>query len=256
MGGGPNNITSSQSPGAWALPWAERMLGMGGGLATRNLQTGYPGSLNYQVAGLTPDQQSAFGMTEAASGPASGIANMGAGNLDMTLKGDFLSPNSNPWLAQTAQAADQSTVNAYNMSTAPSLMAEGERASGGGPGSLAGSSSFLQQQASNQYDLSRSLGDTNANIYSGNYQAERQRQIQATGLIPQTQQSLYAPANALMGTGTFQQNQQQNVLNANQQNASQAQNYPWQNLNQFANLYSALTGGSSLGTSTNPLSTK
>ena len=259
MSGGPTNLSSSSGLPPWAASAAQMFLSgnAGGfpgaeGIAAGNINRGYPSGLNYQVAPLSQDQNAAISATNAATPGATGIASMGAGQLGSTLAGDYLSPSSNPWLAQTAAAADQSTVNAYNLSTAPSAMAQGIAASGGGPGSLAGSSAFQQTQDANQYSLATSLGNTNANIYGTNYANERQNQVAETGLIPQTQSALYAPANQLMATGGVQQNQSQNQLNAQQQNAAQAQSWPWQQLNNFASIFAPLTGGFSLGTQTNP----
>jgi hypothetical protein len=256
MGGGPSNITSSQGLPAWATNWAGWGLGGAGNLAKQYLAGGYPSGLNYQVAPLTPDQQAAFQSIEQAAPGATGIASMGTGQLGATLGGQYLSPTTNPWLAQTAQGATQGLVNQYNLSTAPSLMAEGEVAAGGGPGSLASQSGFLQSQLANQYGLGQSIGNTEANIYGGAYQAERANQMNALGLLPQTQSALFAPANALLGAGSFQQQQAQAQLEATQKNAAQQINWPWQQYQMLANIFPALTGGFSLGAQTSPYATK
>ena len=254
MSGGPSTIQQSSRLPAWAASFAKEFLGEGAAVA--NSQSAYPQGLNYQVAGLTPDQQAALSQIEGQTGSATGIANMGAGQIGQTLSGDYLSPNSNPWLSQTAQAATQGLVNQYNTATAPGLMAEGLTAGGGGPGSLGDSSAFLQQQAANQYGLGTNIGNTEASIYGTNYTNERANQVSELGLLPQTQSSLYAPANNLLGAGTIEQTQAQNVLNANQQNAAQQNQYPWSVLGNFGNLFSQLTGGFSIGSSTNPNATK
>ena len=254
MSGGPSTINQTQGLPPWAASYAKDFLGQGANLA--NNQSAYPSGMNYQVAGLTPDQQSALSQIEGQTGGANGIANMGAGQIGQTLSGQYLSPNSNPWLAQTAQAATQGLVNQYNTATAPGLMAEGIGASGGGPGSLGGNSGFLQQQASNQYGLGQNIGNTEASIYGTNYTNERANQVSELGLLPQTTSNLYTGANQLLAAGTTQQTQQQNVLNANQQNAAQQNQYPWSQLQQFGNLFSSLTGGFSIGSATNPSATK
>ena len=237
MSGGPSTTTTTQSLPPWATQYAKQFLGQGASLANNQP---YSSALNYQVAGLNQDQQTALSQSQ-------GISAIGAGQLSSTLAGNYLSPNSNPWLAQTANAATQGLVNQSQTSTAPSLMAEGIGAGGGGPGSLG--SNFYQQQDANQYGLGQNIGNTEASIYGTNYTNERSNQINSLNNMGQIEAGLLAP-------GTFEQQQSQNVLNANQQNAAQQNQYPWTQLQRFASIFSPLTGGFSVGTQPNPMATK
>jgi len=96
----------------------------------------------------------------------------GGQNLRDTLTGRYLDPSTNPWLDKTYTAASQGLVNQYQLATAPSLMAEGITAAGGGPGSTGGSG-FQEQQQFNQFGLGQNLSNLATDIYGGNYQAER-----------------------------------------------------------------------------------
>ena len=236
-----------------------------------------------------------------------GVSNL-PGMLSQTISGKYLNPSTNPYLADTFNQAAKGVTDQYQTSIAPSLMAEGEVASGGGPGALANNSAFNQAQWQNQYGLGQTLNNLATDIYGGNYQQERQNQLAAAGqaeglagqanqlaeagvgnqiaanqaqfgnqlaanqtqfgnrlsadqaslgaiqaqqqaqagalgLLPQTQSSLYAPANQLLQAGTLQQQQQQNVLDTLFQNAMRSATWEPMMLSNFGNLLSQLSNG-------------
>ena len=221
------------------------------------------------------------------------LNDLGLGNttgmLNATIGGQYLNPATNPYLTATYNEAAKGVTDQYQTATAPSLMAEGEIASGGGPGALANSSAFNQTQWQNQYGLGQNLQNLATNIYGGNYEQERQNQLNAAsqaqglagqanqlaetgvgnqitaaqdqfgnrlaateaqqqqqesglGLLPQTQSSLYQPANQLLQAGSLQQQQQQNVLDTLFQNALRSAEWPQQMFGNFGNLLSQLGG--------------
>jgi hypothetical protein len=246
MGGGPSQTsttTTSKLP-PWAIGYAKKLLGQGfaeyfpGGSPLQ-----MPSDLNQQVAGLTPDQMSALGLIEGQTGAATGLSQAGLGNIEQTLSGKFLDPSTNPYLQKTYDQAAKALTSNYSSSIAPSLMAQAQRAGGGGPGALSGNTAFQQAQARNQYGLGENLGNLATDIYGGNYQQERGREMQALGLLPQTEQTLYQPANQLLAAGTLQQSQQQNVLDAMFQNALRKFQIPQQALSQFGSLLGQAVGG-------------
>lgn len=138
---------------------------------------------------------------------------------NQTLSGAFLSPESNPYLAQnvnTAMDAVQSRVNS--------------QFSGNNYGSSA-----------NQETLTRNLGDTAAQMYGQNFTNERSNQMQAMGLTPSLNQNRYTDANQLSQAGTAQ---------------AEA---PWQNLKNYAQILGLGQGSGQSTTTTsqssNPWST-
>lgn len=261
-GGGPTNqqSTTTQNIPAWALPYAQQLLGQAGNLVLPGGQLQQmPSNLNQQVAGFTPFQNQAFGDIGNTTGQSGDLAGAGAQNLGATLSGQFLDPSSNPYLQKTYNMAAENLTNEYNLGTAPSLQAEGLQASGGGgPGALQGSSAFNEAQSANQFGLGENLGNLATQIYGGNYQQERQNQISGLGLLPQTQNSLYQPAQELLGAGSLQQQQQQTGLDTTFQNALRAFQFPQQNLSFLGNILGQATqgGGKSVSISPNPGQTK
>ena len=285
MGGGPSNTTQTQTSKlpAWAQPFGSQLLNTAGN---------YFGTVGAQppqqsTAGFTPAQRQAMAQIGAepgrglASVGAGGLSNMiqtgggttpGTGMLENTVAGDYLNPATNPYLNATFNEAAQGLTSQYQTATAPSNLAESQMATGGGGASSAGA----EMQAMNQYGLGQNLGNLATNIYGGNYEQERQNQLGAAGqlasdfqnqqqnrlsglgLLPQTQSSLYQPANELLGMGNIQQQQQQNVLNTQFQNQSAQNTYPFQQLGYLGNVFGNAIGnqGTQITTGPNAQATK
>ena len=203
-----------------------------------------PPGQNYSVAPFSPYQNQALSDIGGVTPLAGALGGAGAGMLGDTLSGKYLNPATNPYLTATFNEASKGLTDQYQLATAPSLMAEGQQAAGGGPGALQGSG-FQQQQWENQYGLGQNIQNLGTNIFGGNYQQERQNQLGALGQLGATQGALYAPAQQLFNAGANQQGQQQNVLNTGTQNAIRQGQYPWSLLGQFGGLFSQLAGGSS-----------
>jgi hypothetical protein len=174
-------------------------------------------------------QNQAIGLMNQANPAVQGLGNVGSSQLYNILSGNNLNPATNPYLAATAQAANEALINQYTTATAPSLMAQAMQAGGGGPGSLQGSA-FGQAQGIAQQALGQELGNQITNIYGQNY-ANAQNQItQGLGLVGATQAAQYAPTNealaaaqALLGTGQAQVGAGVSQLGVPQQILQQAQ---------------------------------
>jgi hypothetical protein len=70
-GGGQQTQTTKNALPAWAVPYAQQLLGQGSSLFMPGGRPGQmPGNLNQQVAGLTPDQQAAISMIQQRAGVA------------------------------------------------------------------------------------------------------------------------------------------------------------------------------------------
>jgi len=89
--------------------------------------------------------------------------------LTETAQGQFLHPESNPYLRGTFNAAATDLTNAYRTATAPSIQAQASRMG------QFGSSAMNEALALEQYGLGRNLENLASNIYGGNYQQERGR---------------------------------------------------------------------------------
>lgn len=198
----------------------------------------YNPALNQQVAPFNATQNQAFGDIMNTAGGVAPYTGATLGNLTATEQGQYLDPSSNPWLRGTYDQAAQAMSDQYKYATAPSLMAAAQGVGGTTQGTGYQDSSMLAR-----YELGQNLANLGNRIYGGNYQAERGNQIQAANMMPSVVQGAFAPAQAELGVGGLQQQQQQSVYDTSQQNAMRQFQYPYTVLDQL---------GGALGTARGP----
>jgi hypothetical protein len=112
------------------------------------------------------------------------VHDYGMNKLQDTASGMYL--NSNPYLDSMFGSASDAVKRAYQTATAPSTAS-----SFSGAGRY-GSGAYANSVSQNQQDLGSSLGNLSANIYGGNYQAERARQDAASQALSALMQQNYA----------------------------------------------------------------
>jgi hypothetical protein len=166
-------------------PWLQQLGPQFAQLAQQVGSMPYPGQ-----AGFNADQNAAFQQyRDQASSPLLGAA---SGQLQSTLNGDYLKPESNPYLKGMIDQATQRASGAVN-----SAFNKG--------GAWGGSA--------NQELLGRTIGETTNNLNYTNYNAERGRQMTAAGLAPGINSAQQMNATNLLGAGNQQQQFAQQGLN-------------------------------------------
>jgi hypothetical protein len=133
----------------------------------------YPGQTHVPFSGET--EQALTGIASRAQGGNSLNADA-MGLARDTMRGDYL--NNNPYLDQVYGRASRGVTRNFNESVMPGVNATFSRA--GRFGSNAHQNTL--DQASDT--LGRSLGEMGADIYGGNYQQERGRQLLAASAAP------------------------------------------------------------------------
>jgi hypothetical protein len=193
-----------------------------------------------RVAGFTEDQLAGMDMTRQQANTYSPLFGQAENQLSKTINGDYLSPDSNPYLRGTYDAAAGRMADAYKNGTA----AQTNAAAGFG-GAFGGSaqSELAGQQGRAFGD---SLGSFANQLYGGNYQAERSRQQQATQFAPTfagaQQQYGFNNANALQGIGAQQQALGQQYINDDYSQFQEAMQYPYKQLDTFASMFNPNLG--------------
>lgn len=241
--------TTSQSLPKWLTPYAKDFIEAYGREAFitdpvtgEKKPIGMPGDLQMQVAGFTPEQESAFGSMAGLTGAGATLAGAGGANAYDTLQGKYLDPASNPWLSGTFDAASRKLTDAYSTATAPSIMANAQRSG------QFGSSAMNEALAMSRYDLGENLNNLATSIYGGNYAAERDRQLQTQGMLPNTLNTLYAPYEKLAGVGAQRQDLEQTQFDTAYGNAANRAEWPFNILSGFGAALGQAAGGG--GTST------
>lgn len=146
------------------------------------LEGGGPRAPGPFVAGLTEGEQDLLGRTREQAKPSQ-ASQMATQQLSNTLGGDFLSPESNPFLQGTIKAAQRPVIEEFENQVMPRLRSKFTQA--GQFIQPEGSSPFDQAAAEAVGGLTRELGDISSEIAGQNFQAERGRQMQASQLAPQ-----------------------------------------------------------------------
>lgn len=148
--------------------------------------SGVPAPTGPMVAPTTGQEQNFLGMIgqQAGGGPLNATRDS---LLQRTLSGTFLSPQSNPFLQATIEAAQRPLIQQFTESTIPQLRANFTAA--GQMIQPQGSSPFDLAAARAQSGLSNALGDVSTNIAGQNFQQERNRQQQAATQAIQVSQA-------------------------------------------------------------------
>tara|TARA_R100001594_G_scaffold32710_2_gene60789 strand:- start:6259 stop:7068 length:810 start_codon:yes stop_codon:yes gene_type:complete len=227
------NETVTQT--GYSAPWSAQQpyLTTGFDQALKALKTGGPKI--WDQRGYTPfsaQTNQALGMMEnlATQGSPVDLANQQL--AEQTLRGDFLTPDSNPYLqAYYDRAAESIQPNIASMFGA-----------GGRTGSGA------QAMA-----LGRGLADAATGIFGGAYGDERTRQMQMSQLAPAISAQRYADAQRLMGVGSAIEGQSNLALQDRMRRFYAKQNRPEAALNQYLARITGNYGGAQAQTTTSPL---
>lgn len=172
-GGEPSKIVDT-TPDAFEQlrgPVADLLKGiLGGRMPTA---ANVPAQAGNFAAPVTGQEQNFLNLIGQGAG---GGPNAGAVNdiLGQTLGGKFLSPDSNPFLRSTIEAATRPVIDAFRDNVAPELRSKFTAA--GQIVQNEGSSPFARAFAKAGSDLTRQVGDISSRIAAGNFEAERQRQ--------------------------------------------------------------------------------
>jgi hypothetical protein len=167
------------------------------------------------VAPFNPNQVAGQQQTLGASGQMEPVVGTAAGTNQYLSSGAFLDPGSNPYVKNAMTAADQPILDTLNRSTLPGVSS----AAASGSGANFGGSRQGVLEANAMNDANRQIGATNANIANTALGQGLTATNTAIGQAPTTAASLAIPGATTSAVGDVQQQQQQNVLNAN--NAAQ-----------------------------------
>lgn len=234
-------ITTTQAPWAAQQPYLQDIFAQAQGLyGTGGPQ--YYGSST--VAPLSASTQQALGNMEQYSN-ANPYLMAARPQITGTLNGDYLSPSSNPYLTDTFNQAADAVSRQFREATLPGMNAAFSLAGRTGSGA--------QQNALdwNAQALGRNLNELATNIYGGNYQNERNRQIQALGLVPGMSDAQFSSIGQGLKAGTLRDAQAQAELTDQVNRFNFNQLRPYQALSQYL---STVGGGyGSSGTQQQPI---
>lgn len=248
MSGQPKTVTQTQSSETKSKPWAptvpewKNLFGVGREALDATNNNPFTGNFIAQNTGM---------FTQGTDYLKSILPRLGAGGqeaIDLgqkTLRGDFLSPDSNPFIRAAAESA-VGRVNEGLMQGALPAITDQSIASG----AYGGARQDLSQERAVR-DFGRSALDTTGQIYAQNYANERQLQQAAPGLIGQGMEILAAPGNAALSLDEVLRGGTQLGLDNDLAKFRERQGAHWTGVPEMAQLLSAVNGfGSSTSTGT------
>jgi len=195
---------------------------------------------NSRVAPFTEDQLAGMDMTRQQANTYSPLFGQAENQLSKTINGDYLSPDSNPYLRGTYDAAAGRMADAYKIGTGAQTNAMA------GFGGAFGGSAQSELAGQQGRAFGDSLGSFANQLYGGNYQAERGRQQQATlaapGFAGAQQQYGFNNANALQGIGAQQQALGQQYIADDYGQFQEAMQYPYKQLDVMASMFNPNLG--------------
>ena len=183
------------------------------------------------VAGFSPEQQLSQGLTFQRSTQGSPLVGAAQAENLKTVQGDYLNPDSNPYLGYYTQKAFEQSLPSWDTSAV--------KAGRYGGGAWALGKENLQS-------------DITQKIYGGAYDTERARQQAAVSqAIPLANQDYY-DIGQLTALGEEKQAMQQAQINDAKARYDYAQMEPWQRLQLYNNMVQGNVGSSTTGTTQMP----
>ncbi len=221
-GSGSSSTTKTEIP-KWQVPYMQFMM------SEAKNQYGTP--LTYYqgntIAPFSEEQRQAQSLQAQRALYGSPLEREAQSQLLATVSGQYLSPDSNPYLPFFVQKGFEQVVPHVNTTATQA--------------GRYGSDAWGQL-------LGRAMGETVAGIYAPAYESERQRQIQALQLAPSMAQIDYENIARLAQVGAEKQQMEQALINESIQRHQFEQMEPWQRLFMLAPLVSAQVGGTTVST--------
>lgn len=199
-----------------------------------------------------PGANAAMGLDQLTKNATSGLVGTGAADfLNMgaaTARGDFLRPETNPFISSTVNAAIRPMQENFTSTVLPNIT---DRAIA--EGAYGGARQDVSQERAAQ-DLNRTIGDISSNIFMQNYMSERGNQMNAGNVLGQGYDLANAPGQQLLSLDEIGRNNAQLGIDNTHQKFMEQKTAPWYGLGEMAQLlsqggFSTVTGNSRM---TNP----
>lgn len=239
--GGTSTTIQKSEPWEGQKPYLEDLYAKAKGAYGQMNKTPWQGPLS---VGLSPEQSQSVALLK---GQVPGLTNIGQPTIDLAqsqIRGDFLRPETNPYLRGTVDAAFRPVMETFSNSIVPSLQYDSIRS-----GAYGGEQDKdLRVQASS--DLTRNLGDLSSQIYLQNYANERAIQQQAPGMLSAGVDLNQIAPTLLSQVGEITQGESARMLEDQIRRHELEQMAPWLGLNELSQLYgNVIPGGGTSSTS-------
>jgi hypothetical protein len=202
------------------------------------------------VAGVDPSQAAGQEQALGAASTVGGLAGSGAGTTGYWLSPGALDVGNNPVVQNAISSATRPVYEGLTNSALPAI-----RSSSAQSGNFGGSRQGIAEGLAIQ-GAGNTAGDISSKITSDAYSQNVKAQLQALGLLPQTQQAQLAEATTTSGVGDVRQAQQQRLLDEQVGNFNYDQYAPFLQSKEIMSLLTGLPGGQTVSTGSVPSTNK
>jgi hypothetical protein len=199
-----------------------------------------------RTAGLTGEHEAGMGaaMDQATYGfPGQELAEA---EYAKTLRGDYLDPESNPYLADTFNAAARNVADQYMYGTVPQMTASAVR------NRSMGNAGQAQYEDMQRFGFGENLNNLATNIYGPAYAMERGNMQSAMQFAPAMQEMGYRDAQTQLGIGDIRRDYAQSLINEDIMRDAERRQVPLQRLDLKSSAIQAALGGGARTTMTAP----
>ena len=212
----PSQTTTG--PPDWQAEYLQDIAGQAKGESQSPLSY-YPGQ---SVAGFTPEQTEAQNRAAARARAGSDLTRAGQNEILKTTRGDYVNPESNPWLKSFYDKAAEVAM--------PQIDTSAQQAG------RYGSNAWGTMKGKTAADLA-------TGIYGGAYNQERDRQAQATALAPQYAELDYNDISKIAAIGEEKRGMAQTLIDQDKAKHQFTEMEPYERLGLYSNLINGDWGG-------------
>ncbi|MAK37695.1 MAG: hypothetical protein CMC15_16165 [Flavobacteriaceae bacterium] len=186
---------------------------------------------------MSPERRDAYDMMESIARGGGGVSDAAVSMLSDTLSGQYLSPETNPYLKGMYDDASAALGEAFRRETIPGLAAQ--FASGG----RYGSGMMTEMLGRGQEAVADSMGELANKLYGGAYESERDRMLKGLGYLPEVEKSRYFDADRLADVGSNREMFEREQLADEYDMFMREQLNPYENLSRYLNVVGGDFGG-------------
>lgn len=216
-GGGASTKTETTVPG-YLKPYAEK--GLKAASTAFDLTSNKPYTGQFFARPNKTQQMGAQSLLAAAPGLGQGAPKI-RDYADAVLGGEYLRPESNPFVKGMAEAATRGATDNFNRSVLPQL-----RSSAISQGAYGGSREAIET-AVRAGEVDKNIRDTYAGIYGDNYARERGFMQQAPGLYSEANKLALQPGMVQSAVGDTMFQWDDNLVKEGLMKFQESQDAPW-----------------------------
>lgn len=238
-GGGSTQTVQKADPWGGQQPYLKDIFTNAQNVYHNQTPQYYPGQT---VAGFTPTQVQGQQMALGAANNLQPTLNSATQGINFANNPSILSPDTNPYLAKTADAAAQQVTRTLNEQLLPSIQDQAVSA-----GNIGNDREGIARGIATR-GATDAIANNTFNLYNNAYSQGLDTLTKGLALTPSLAQATTLPSSIYSSVGGEQQAQNQADINSNIDRWNYNQGIPWQELSNYMSIINGNFGGTSTTT--------